>query len=154
MTEKPYIVHSTFSIERTYPTSVDRVFHAFADQETKRRWFAEGEGWEVDEYTADFRVGGREFSRFRYQGGPEIINETLYLDIVPKWRIVFAYRMAVADSPISASLATVQFEPVAEGVRVTFTEQGAYFDSPDAPRGREEGSRELFEALARELGVA
>jgi hypothetical protein len=67
--------------------------------------------------------------------------------------IVLAYRMAVEDSPISASVATVELEPAGEGVRLTFTEQGAYFDSEDARRMREEGSRELFEALARELGV-
>src|SRR4051812_32877923 len=111
MTDKPFAIHSTFSIDRTFAASPARVFAAFADLETKRRWFAEGEGWEVEEYTADFRVGGREFSRFRYQGGPPIINETIYLDIVPEWRIVFAYRMAVEDSPISASLATVELEP-------------------------------------------
>ena len=55
------VVHSTFSIERTYPVTPSRVFSAFANQETKRRWFAEGEGWEMEEFTSDFRVGGREF---------------------------------------------------------------------------------------------
>jgi hypothetical protein len=38
----------------------------------KRRWFAEGEGWSIDEYKLDFRQGGSEVSRFRYQDGPEI----------------------------------------------------------------------------------
>ena len=45
------VVHSTFSIERTYPSPPARVFAAFSNQETKRRWFAEGEGWEVDEFS-------------------------------------------------------------------------------------------------------
>lgn len=63
------VVHSTFSIERTYPSTPARVFAAFANPVTKRRWFAEGEGWEVDEFTVDFRVGGREVARFRFKGG-------------------------------------------------------------------------------------
>ena len=82
------VVHSTFSIERTYPVAPSCVFLAFADQAAKRRWFAEGEGWEVEEFTLDFRVGGREFSRFRFEGGAPIRNETVYQDIVPDRRIV------------------------------------------------------------------
>jgi uncharacterized protein YndB with AHSA1/START domain len=38
----------------------------------KRRWLAEGEGWTVNKFTLDFRVGGSEISRFRYLDGPEI----------------------------------------------------------------------------------
>ena len=72
------VVHSTFSIERTYPVPPSRVFSAFANQAAKRHWFAEGDGWEVEEFTLDFRVGGREFSRFRFEGGAPIRNETVY----------------------------------------------------------------------------
>jgi uncharacterized protein YndB with AHSA1/START domain len=55
-----------------------RVFAAFANGATKRRWFAEGEGWEVLEFTLDFRVGGGEVSRFRFRDGPEIRNDTIF----------------------------------------------------------------------------
>ena len=63
------VVHATFSLERVYDASPSRVFTAFEDLPTKRRWMVEGEGWEVDEYTMDFRVGGLESGRFRYRGG-------------------------------------------------------------------------------------
>ena len=72
------VVHSTFSIERTYPVTPSRVFSAFANQETKRRWFA-------------------------------------------------------------------------EGTRLVYTEQGAFFDGADKPEGREAGCRELLEKLGEEL---
>jgi uncharacterized protein YndB with AHSA1/START domain len=145
------VVHSTFSIERTYPVPPSRVFSAFANRAAKRRWFAEGEGWEVEEFTSDFRVGGREFSRFRFEGGAPIRNETVYQDIVADRRIVFAYSMAVGDKRISVSLATVDIAPSGEGTRLVYTEQGAFFDGADKPEGREAGCRELLEKLGEEL---
>jgi uncharacterized protein YndB with AHSA1/START domain len=121
------------------------------DTATKRRWYVEGEGWEVFEHVNDARVGGEERSRFAFQGGPEISNHTQYQDIVQDRRIVISYRMAVAGNPISVSLATIQFDPAPGGCRLTYTEQGAYFDDPNALAMREQGCRELLEQLEREL---
>ena len=145
------VVHSTFSIERTYPSPPARVFAAFSNQQTKRRWFAEGEGWEVDEFTMDFRVGGWEVSRFRFKGGALIGNDTVYLDIMPDQRIVLAYTMTVGDKRISVSLATLELAPSGDGTRLVYTEQGVFFDGADQPAGREAGCRELFEKLGEEL---
>jgi hypothetical protein len=39
----------------------------FRDPAAKRRWFIEGEGWDVESYESDFRVGGLETSRFRFK---------------------------------------------------------------------------------------
>ena len=145
------VIHSTFSIERTYPQPPARVFFAHANEAMKRRWLAEGEGWTVNKFTLDFRVGGSEISRFRYLDGPEITYDAIIQDIVPNRRIVFAYRMAVGSNPISVSLSTVELAPSGNGTRLTYTEQGAYFDDADAPKSREEGSRGLLEKLAEEL---
>jgi uncharacterized protein YndB with AHSA1/START domain len=80
----PYsVVHGTFNIQRRYPVPPARVFFAFSDKATKRRWFVEGEGWEIFDFTFDFRVGGSEMSRFSFTGGPEIRNDTQFQDIVP-----------------------------------------------------------------------
>ena len=59
--------------------------------------------------------------------------------------------MTVAGRRISASLASTEFKPEGSGTRLVFTEQGAYLDGQDQIPQREEGTRELFEALAREL---
>lgn len=149
--EQHSVVHSTFSIERIYPFPPSRVFHGFADQETKRRWFAEGEGWHVDEFTLDFRVGGLETSHFRFKDGPPMRNDTIHLDIVPNHRIVFAYTMTVGEQRISSSLATVEITPRADGAHLVYTEQGAFFDGADQPEGREGGVGTLLNRLGEEL---
>ena len=77
------VVHRTLGVERTYPAPPARVFAAFADPATKRRWFAESPGVEVEEFALDFRVGGFERTRFRFVGGAPMRNDTLFLDIAP-----------------------------------------------------------------------
>ncbi len=149
------VVHSTFTIERTYPHPVAKVFNAFRDPAIKRRWFVEGEGWDVEEYTADFAVGGREISRFRWQGGDLIVNETTYYDIADDRRLVFAYSMTIGGALMSVSLTTIEFTPAGAGTDFTFTEQGTYLDGPvpaaAQPADRERGCRDLCDALLREL---
>jgi uncharacterized protein YndB with AHSA1/START domain len=146
------VAHATFSVERIYPQPPARVFAASADQATKQRWFAEGEGWEIFGYTLDFRVGGAETSRFRYGDGPEVRMDAVAQDIIPDRRIVVVYRMAIGPKPLSVSLATVELAAAAGGTRLTYTEQGAYFDTSIASaKGHEEGCRGLLEKLAAEL---
>ncbi len=158
MTETP-VSHGTFTIERDYDASPARVFAAFANQATKRRWFAEGKGSDVLEFMMDFRVGGREFTRFRFAGGPEgapakgteLRNDTTYQDIVPDRRIVFAYTMSIADKRFSASLTTIELRSSGNGTHLVFTEQGAFFEGGDAPEGRAGGWRDLLAKLDEEL---
>jgi uncharacterized protein YndB with AHSA1/START domain len=150
-TQQRSVFHDTFRIERTYPAAPSRVFAAFSNPKAKRRWFAEGEGWEITEFTMDFRVGGLEVSRFRFQGGEPMRNDTVYLDIVPDRRIVLTYTMMLGETRLSASLATVEITPSGAGARLVYTEQGAYLDGADKPAEREQGCREMLDKLGEEL---
>ena len=143
----PSVTHHTFTIERTYAAAPARVFRAFEDPRLKRQWFVDGEGWQVEEYSSDFRVGGREFSRFRFNGGEEMTNDTVYHDIVPNHRIVIAYMMTIGGKCISSSLATMEFKPAGSGTTLVFTEHDAFLDGADHPKEREEGTRELLDKL-------
>jgi uncharacterized protein YndB with AHSA1/START domain len=145
--------HATFTIERDYPQAPAKVFHAFSDPASKRRWFAEGEGFVCEEFTMDFREGGSEVARFRTPDGAPGRNDTVYQDIVPGKRIVLAYTMTFGGARISCSLLTLAFAPRGTGTRLTLTEQGIYYANSDGPTGREAGTRELLEALASELAA-
>lgn len=145
------VAHATFTLERAYPQAPARVFNAHADIGLKRRWFAEGDGFALHHYALDFRVDGRETARFSFQGGPEVTMEMVHQVIVPDRRIVIAYRMAMGDQPISASLATIEFVAEGGGTRLTYTEQGVYFGDGADIQSREEGSRGLLEKLAEVL---
>ena len=145
------VAHATFSIDRHYPQSPARVFAAHALIDIKRRWFAEGEGFTLHHYALDFRVDGHETARFSFEGGPEIVMEMIHQAIIPDRRIVIAYRMSAGEHPFSVSLSTIEFVPEGSGTRLTYTEQGAYFDGQDSGKGREEGSRGLLEKLAEVL---
>src|SRR5450432_1762419 len=150
------VIHSTFVIERSYPATPERVFATFADPARKRRWFAEGEGRDVEEFEMDFRVGGNERARFRFKDdgpmkGTALTNDASYRDIVPNRRVVLASTMTVGDKRISVSLATFEFLPTEKGTDLIFTHQGAFFEGADGPQMREEGWRKLLEYLAREL---
>jgi len=148
---QPSVDHATFAIEHRYAATPARVFQAYGDAAIKRRWFAEGEGFTVDEYSLDFRVGGREVCAFRYGDGPPMTFEAVFLDIVPDRRIVSAYAMTIGGQRISASQGTVEIRPDGEGAHLTYTEQAAFLDGLDQAEQRKAGSIELQEALAREL---
>jgi uncharacterized protein YndB with AHSA1/START domain len=144
-------LHSTFFVERDFAQPPSRVFRAFADKETVRRWRIEGDGCQVHEFAFDFRIGGHELSRFSFAGGPEIRLDAEFQDIVADQRIVFTYRMGVGPNPFSASLTTIEFAPHGNGTRLSYTEQLAMLDGTDSAAGREEGCRLLMEKLADEL---
>jgi uncharacterized protein YndB with AHSA1/START domain len=150
------VIHDTFSIERTYPTTPARVFAAFASEEAKTAWGDTGgletpAGAEPSEF--DFRAGGRE--RFTIKAGDSIFRyDALYYDIVPDQRIVYTYEMYADGARISVSVATIEFAKSGDGTALTWTEQGAYLDGidgPQAPALRREGTAEMLDGLTRYL---
>jgi uncharacterized protein YndB with AHSA1/START domain len=154
--EQPSVIHSTFVIERSYPKAPERVFAAFADAAKKRRWFAEGEIQEVEEFAMDFRVGGAERLRYRFNEGTPfpgvaITNEGSFQDIVPNRRVVTASTMTLGDKRFSASLVTIELLPTDKGTDLICTHQGAFLEGADGPQIREAGWRKLLDRLATEL---
>lgn len=154
------VKHSTFTIERILPASKERSFAAWANSESKRRWFACHDDWETKEYALDFRVGGSESNLVLTPAGGRHVFEGRYYDIVTNERIVYAFGMYVNDIRISVSLVTVEFESIVPGrTKMLFTEQIVLLQYPSKKefslenevRGRVEGTNAGFDRLEKEL---
>jgi uncharacterized protein YndB with AHSA1/START domain len=155
---EPTVIHSTFSLERSYPYPPERVFAAFSDPQIKQRWFSPGEDQEVEKFTMDFRVGGAERLVYRIAPGAPvtgvITNEGIIQDIVPNQRVVTASTMALNDRRFSSSLVTMELLPRDGGTDLICTHQGAFFEGSDGPRIREAGWRALLDRLEEQLRSA
>ena len=146
--------HGTFTIERIYDAPPSRVFAAWADAEAKSRWFAGPDGWVAVGREFDFRVGGRECLKGRWNNGTTSAFDARYFDILRDWRIVYAYDMYVDDAKISVSLVTVELIPEGSGTRLRFTEQAAFLDGYDDTGSRERGTGGLLDNLGKALEQA
>jgi len=143
-----------FTIERTLKAPPKRVFAAWSTLEAKRKWFAGPAGESVEEIREfDFREGGSERLRGRWNSGRISDFRSTYWEIIPDRRIVYVYEMIMNDRiRMSVSLATIEFAPSGTGTRMTVTEQGAFLEpfdlDGDDPGSREHGMNWLMDKLA------
>ena len=156
--QEPSIIHNTFVLERSYPKSPKTVFAAFAKADKKRRWFAERDGHELQQFELDFRVGGTERLTYQLKAGTPvagmiITNEARYQDIVPERRIVTAATMDLGEKRILISLVTFEFLRTDIGTDLILTHQGTYLDGVTGltPQMLEAGWRTLLADLAADL---
>ena len=84
------VQHATIVLDRIFDASPERVFAAWADPAARVRWDVPGDDWEIAEHEQDFRVGGREATRFGPKGDPLYSSKGHYLDIVADARIISA----------------------------------------------------------------
>jgi len=150
------VLHSTFALERFFSKPSERVFGVLADPGRKRRWFAEGDSHDVEEFAMDFRVGGTERLRYRLKPGTPlpgvvIVDEGVFQDIVPNRRVVVASAMTLGGRRISASLVTFELWPERGGTKLVCTFQGAFFEGSGGPQLRQSGWGKLLDRLAEAL---
>ncbi|GAB3426544.1 SRPBCC family protein [Flindersiella endophytica] len=142
------VKHSTFTLERTYAASPAQVFAAWADRDTKAKWFAANDA----AYTLDFRVGGTEAAHGRTDDGAEIVAESVYHDIVKDERIVYTTLLTGRGILSTVSATTVELVPDGTGTRLVLTEQDTFLDDQEQPEWRRQGTGDWLDALGRELG--
>jgi uncharacterized protein YndB with AHSA1/START domain len=142
------VKHSTFTLERTYSASPAQVFAAWADRDTKAKWFAASD----PAYTLDFRVGGAEAAHGRTDDGAEIVAESVYRDILTDERIVYTTLLYGRGVLATVSVTTVEFVPRSTGTHLVLTEQDTLLDDQEQPEWRQQGTGDWLDALGRELG--
>ena len=160
---EPIVTRHTFTVERHYPHPPDKVFDAFRDPVKKRRWMGgendpnsaarkhHGDDFEIVSFEMIFKVDEFERWRFRVPGGELMRNDTCYHQIIPNRLIVFVYTMDYGDHRMSSSQNIVEFIKDGNGTKFVFTEQGIYFDGPEAAQGRETGTNDIMDKLGEEL---
>jgi uncharacterized protein YndB with AHSA1/START domain len=145
------IVHSSFTLTRTYEAPVARVFQAFSDEQAKSRWFTGPAGWKLIKRVFDFREGGREHLSGRFDNGIVTSFDCTYHDIVVNERIIYSYVMELSGRRISVSQASLQFKPEGKATKLTVNEYGDFLDGYDDAGSRERGTGELLDKLGKSL---
>lgn len=145
------VKHDTITIERNFAASCLRVFAAWADPKVHGRWYVPGDDWELANYENDFRVGGRQMSRFGPKGDPKYFSDGSYLDIVPEARIVSVGTMHDGITRISATLCTVELFAEGAGTRLILTDQSAFFDGRETPSDRQSGWGKMLDRLEAQM---
>ncbi len=138
--------HSTFTLERRYRASVERVYAAFATPEARKRWMAQGA-----EHSQDFVVGGLETVKGVDPDGHALIYEARYVDIVPHERIVTTSTLHTEDRLSTVSVTSVEFQAEGADTVVVLTEHGVYLPGQEQPQWRERGTARQLDTLAAEL---
>jgi uncharacterized protein YndB with AHSA1/START domain len=155
------IKHGSFVIERTFNCDPLSLYHAWTDPGVKARWFNGPAGkWTEQLREMDVRVGGRDRLIGTFVDGSESRFESLYFDVVPERRLVYAYDMYWQGRKISVSLASVEFVSLSSkeqgrhnsrGAKLIVTEQHAFLDGHEDGGSRERGTLGLFDNLAMAL---
>lgn len=144
-----YSTHfNTFTIERDIAAPPALVYMAWAQGDAKAAWFVGPSSWTPLIREFDFREGGSERVKGRFEDGKVSDFQCRYHDIVPESRITYTYDMFVNDKRISVSLATIELVPSAKGTLLKVTEQLVHFDGYPTPEDREVGTRYLIEMAA------
>jgi uncharacterized protein YndB with AHSA1/START domain len=150
------VTHSTFVIERRYPSSPEGVFRALANPACKTALVCgrgTPPGGRVPHGVSSRRERAHALAVQRGLAVSRIVlsNDGIYQDIVPNRRIVIASTMTLGERRISASLATFEILPWDSGTILVFTHQGAFFEGADGPERREERWNKLLDKLANEF---
>ena len=117
----------------------------------RSQWDNPGEKFVVTELTQDFRVGGRQTSRFGPPGNPRYWSDGEFLDIVPSRRIISAGTMHDGKCCDVRNAFHVDSSRTAIDLLV-LTDQSAFLNAGETPSDRRSGWRTIVDRLAGSLG--
>jgi len=151
---EPTVIHDTFTLERTYAASIERVFAFLAEPGRKKTWYAAAEGRDVASFEMDFRDGGVERLAIRLGQdtpfpGTIVENVSRYEDIVPGQRVVTTGSMTLGGRRISSHLVTLELASDGQTTALRLTHQAAFYEGADGPEMRRGGWEVLLSSLGK-----
>jgi uncharacterized protein YndB with AHSA1/START domain len=156
---EPTTIHDTFTLERSYPVSAQRVFAFLSEPEKKRRWYAASDNHATEAFDMDFREGGVERASYRMNDktpfpGAVLANEGRFEDIVAGRRVVISTSMTLGGRRISTSLITLELIDNVGSTDLILTHQAAFYEGSDGPQMRKGGWEALLGKLEAAIGEA
>jgi len=137
----------SLNLARRYAVSPEKVWRAWTDAETLKRWFGP-EKERVSLAELDVRVGGR--FRIVFGGADGNANECagVYKEVVPNRKLVFTWHWP-RTTPERVSLVTIEFKAAAGGTELDFRHE-QFFDE-QARDGHKRGWSVALDKLERFL---
>ena len=141
----------SLELERHFPVAPEKVWRAWTDPETLKRWWGPGERASVSLAQIDLRPGGRFRIVFGGPQGNDHEVQGVYKEVVPNRKLVFTWTWP-RTTPERESLVTVQIRPDGEGTSLTLIHE-QFFDEA-ARDGHERGWTVTFGKLEAFLQTA
>jgi uncharacterized protein YndB with AHSA1/START domain len=112
----------TLQIKRVFPSSRERVFHAWTNIDELALWFAPSDEYTVVIPEFDFRVGGRYRLEMHHQGGNVHRVTGVYREITPPEKIVFTWQWQ-DNHGNEETLVTIDLRTVGNSTALTLTHE-------------------------------
>ena len=145
------VQHATLVLTQHINAPLPQVFAAWASATERARWGSPSDTAAIVYDAANFAVDGRDSYRCGGKNDLRFRCEVHYLDIVNNQRIVYAERVNEGDTPLSATLNTVELRTEGAQTRVQVTIQITALAGPGIVSGTEHGTRAALANLARTL---
>lgn len=144
-------IHDSFTLERRYPHSAEKLFRALTQLPYRERWYSAGRN-AFTRFETDFTEGGRDYHIYPLGDdtpfpGAEIVNDGRFEDIVPGARFVLATSTIFMGKRISTALITHEVTADGDHSVLRLTHQAVFYEGADGPEMRKGGWEVLLDAL-------
>ncbi len=109
---------TTLTIRRTFQAPREKVFHAWMDPETLKKWWAP-EGYGTPEAEVDLRVGGRyRLGMRKLPDGEVFYLSGAFREISPPERLLYTWAWEQASMDVGETLVTIEFREAGPSTEV------------------------------------
>lgn len=145
-TERP-----SLTLTRHYPVAPEKVWRAWTDAETLKKWWGPQPGEPVSAAELDVRVGGRFRIVFGGPQGTEHECAGTYKEVTAPRKLVFTWHWP-RTTPERVSLVTIEFRAAGKGTDLVFRHE--QFSSEEARDGHLRGWTAALDELQTFLSAS